>query len=143
MLYEFKKDGTKAALKELGPRFTLRLKALQKGTFNPKFGQGMKWRQVEEERFSVLLHHINGIKAINQPFKAISQWFSNCSGLRPIFENGNFLRPTCLRCMFEKKFLFGLQNIVKSKYTLLDCWGGPHPTLEKHVSKNSVHDGIK
>ncbi|OUC46704.1 hypothetical protein D917_07520, partial [Trichinella nativa] len=43
--YEFKKDGTKAALKELGPRFTLRLKALQKGTFNPK---GMKWRQVEE-----------------------------------------------------------------------------------------------
>ncbi|KRY01893.1 Brix domain-containing protein F44G4.1, partial [Trichinella pseudospiralis] len=37
--YEFKKDGTKAALKELGPRFTLRLKALQKGTFNPKFGQ--------------------------------------------------------------------------------------------------------
>ncbi|KRX40775.1 hypothetical protein T05_9696 [Trichinella murrelli] len=33
--------------------------------------------------------------------------------------------------------------------TLLDCWGRPHPTLEKHVykagnsSKNSVHDGIK
>ncbi|KRX71505.1 hypothetical protein T06_9587 [Trichinella sp. T6] len=50
--------------------------------------------------------------------------------------------------MFQK-FLFGLQNIVKSKYTLLDCWGRPHPTLEKHVkkawnsSKNSVHDSIK
>ncbi|KRY37047.1 hypothetical protein T01_4636 [Trichinella spiralis] len=26
---------------------------------------------------------------------------------------------------------------------LLDCWGEAHPTLEKHVSKNSVHDGIK
>ncbi|KRY06279.1 hypothetical protein T12_5524 [Trichinella patagoniensis] len=25
---------------------------------------------------------------------------------------------------------------------LMDCWGGAHPTLEKHVSKNSVHDGI-
>ncbi|KRZ90686.1 hypothetical protein T08_7450 [Trichinella sp. T8] len=46
-------------------------------------------------------------------------------------------------------FLFGLQNIVKLKGTLLDCWGRPHPTLEKHVykagnsSKNSVHDSIK
>ncbi|KRX83558.1 hypothetical protein T06_14854, partial [Trichinella sp. T6] len=45
--------------------------------------------------------------------------------------------------------LFGLQNIVKLKGTLLDCWGRPHPTLEKHVykagnsSKNSVHDSIK
>ncbi|CDW55807.1 Brix domain containing protein [Trichuris trichiura] len=37
--YEFKKNGTKAALQELGPRFTLRLKAVQKGTFDPKFGQ--------------------------------------------------------------------------------------------------------
>ncbi|KRY45504.1 hypothetical protein T03_6532 [Trichinella britovi] len=43
----------------------------------------------------------------------------------------------------DLEFLFGLQNIVKSKYTLLDCWGGPHPTLENRVSKNSVHDGIK
>ncbi|KRZ52856.1 hypothetical protein T02_7173 [Trichinella nativa] len=34
-----------------------------------------------------------------------------------------------------REFLFGLQNIVKSKYTLLDCWGGPHPTLEKNVGK--------
>ncbi|KRZ47395.1 hypothetical protein T02_2005 [Trichinella nativa] len=32
-----------------------------------------------------------------------------------------------------KDFLFGLQNIVKLKGTLLDCWGRPHPTLEKHV----------
>jgi ribosome production factor 1 len=37
--YEFKKDGTKAALKELGPRFTLRLRALQKGTFDTKSGE--------------------------------------------------------------------------------------------------------
>ncbi|KRX79391.1 hypothetical protein T06_7649 [Trichinella sp. T6] len=46
-----------------------------------------------------------------------------------------------------QEFLFGLQNIVNSKYTLLDCWGGPHPTLKKRVkswnSINSLHDGIK
>ncbi|KRY39197.1 hypothetical protein T01_10631 [Trichinella spiralis] len=42
--------------------------------------------------------------------------------------------------MKQEEFLFGLQNIVKSKYTLLECWGGPHLTLKKHVSKNSVHD---
>ncbi|KRZ67220.1 hypothetical protein T10_1299 [Trichinella papuae] len=33
--------------------------------------------------------------------------------------------------MFQK-FLFGLQNIAKLKGTLLDCWGGSHPSLEKH-----------
>ncbi|KRX77057.1 hypothetical protein T06_5680 [Trichinella sp. T6] len=48
--------------------------------------------------------------------------------------------------MFQE-FLFGLQNIVKSKYTLLDCWGGPHPTLEKRLksweSKNSPFIGKK
>lgn len=37
--YEFKKQGEKAALLELGPRFTLRLKALQKGTFDTKYGE--------------------------------------------------------------------------------------------------------
>ncbi|KHJ85073.1 hypothetical protein OESDEN_15206, partial [Oesophagostomum dentatum] len=37
--YEFKKEGEKAALKELGPRFTLRLKWLQKGTFDTKWGE--------------------------------------------------------------------------------------------------------
>ncbi|KRX72565.1 hypothetical protein T06_16470 [Trichinella sp. T6] len=42
-----------------------------------------------------------------------------------------------------REFLFGLQKIVKSKYTLLDCWGGPHLTIEKNVSKNSVYDDIK
>ncbi|XP_076439960.1 ribosome production factor 1-like [Babylonia areolata] len=35
--YEFK-SGTKVALKELGPRFTLKLRSLQKGTFDSKFG---------------------------------------------------------------------------------------------------------
>ncbi|KRY05044.1 hypothetical protein T12_12509 [Trichinella patagoniensis] len=35
--------------------------------------------------------------------------------------------------MFQE-FLFGLQNIVKLKCTLLDCWDS---------SKNSVHDNIK
>lgn len=37
--YEFKKNGEKAALHELGPRFTLRLRSLQKGTFDSKFGE--------------------------------------------------------------------------------------------------------
>ncbi|OZC11202.1 hypothetical protein X798_01618 [Onchocerca flexuosa] len=38
-IYEFKKEGEKAALLELGPRFTLRLKWLQKGTFNSRYGE--------------------------------------------------------------------------------------------------------
>ncbi|CAG9539697.1 unnamed protein product [Cercopithifilaria johnstoni] len=37
--YEFKREGEKAALLELGPRFTLRLKWLQKGTFNSRYGE--------------------------------------------------------------------------------------------------------
>jgi len=37
--YEFKKEGKKAALHELGPRFTLRLKWLQKGTFDTRCGE--------------------------------------------------------------------------------------------------------
>jgi ribosome production factor 1 len=32
-------DGKKARLKELGPRFTLKLRSLQKGTFDSKYGQ--------------------------------------------------------------------------------------------------------
>uniref|UniRef100_A0A0K0E8H0 Brix domain-containing protein n=1 Tax=Strongyloides stercoralis TaxID=6248 RepID=A0A0K0E8H0_STRER len=37
--YEFKRDGTRAALQELGPRMTLRLKWLQKGTFDTIEGE--------------------------------------------------------------------------------------------------------
>ncbi|ODN00505.1 putative ribosome production factor 1 [Orchesella cincta] len=37
--YEFKKDGSKAALRELGPRFTLKLRSVQKGTFESKTGE--------------------------------------------------------------------------------------------------------
>ncbi|VDP45135.1 unnamed protein product [Soboliphyme baturini] len=37
--YEFKNGGKRAALLELGPRFTLRLRSLQKGTFDTKFGE--------------------------------------------------------------------------------------------------------
>ncbi|KAL3120538.1 hypothetical protein niasHT_007830 [Heterodera trifolii] len=37
--YEFKKEGQKAALHELGPRMTLRLKWLQKGTFDTRGGE--------------------------------------------------------------------------------------------------------
>lgn len=37
--YGFDADGKKARLKELGPRFTLKLRSLQKGTFDSKYGQ--------------------------------------------------------------------------------------------------------
>ena len=37
--YEFKKEGTKAALHELGPRITLRLKWLQKGAYDTRSGE--------------------------------------------------------------------------------------------------------
>lgn len=37
--YEFKKEGQKAALLELGPRVTLRLKWLQKGTYDTRSGE--------------------------------------------------------------------------------------------------------
>lgn len=36
--YEFAKDGTRARLRELGPRFTLKLRSLQQGTFDTKYG---------------------------------------------------------------------------------------------------------
>lgn len=37
--YHFDEDGKKTRLKELGPRFTLKLRSLQKGTFDSKYGQ--------------------------------------------------------------------------------------------------------
>lgn len=37
--YTFDADGRRSRLKELGPRFTLRLKSLQKGTFDSKYGE--------------------------------------------------------------------------------------------------------
>lgn len=37
--YEFKKEGKKAALLELGPRMTLRLKWLLKGTYDTRAGE--------------------------------------------------------------------------------------------------------
>ena len=36
--YEFGKDGERAKLRELGPRFTLKLRSLQQGTFDSKCG---------------------------------------------------------------------------------------------------------
>lgn len=36
--YEFAKDGGRAKLRELGPRFTLKLRSLQQGTFDSKYG---------------------------------------------------------------------------------------------------------
>ncbi|KAJ8983266.1 hypothetical protein NQ317_007166 [Molorchus minor] len=49
--YGFNDDGTKAKLKELGPRFTLKLRSLQKGTFDSKYGQ-YEWI-IEGRRHSV------------------------------------------------------------------------------------------
>lgn len=37
--YGIDSEGKKARLKELGPRFTLKLRSLQKGTFDSKYGQ--------------------------------------------------------------------------------------------------------
>eukprot|EP00747_Dinoflagellata_sp_TGD_P186263 gnl/TRDRNA2_/TRDRNA2_43198_c0_seq1.p2 gnl/TRDRNA2_/TRDRNA2_43198_c0~~gnl/TRDRNA2_/TRDRNA2_43198_c0_seq1.p2 ORF type:complete len:337 (-),score=77.79 gnl/TRDRNA2_/TRDRNA2_43198_c0_seq1:184-1194(-) len=55
--YIFKKDGTKVGLKEIGPRFTLKLRYLQHGTFNAKQGEyEYIWRpdsQVSRKRFFV------------------------------------------------------------------------------------------
>lgn len=36
--YEFTKDGGRAKLRELGPRFTLKLRSIQEGTFDSKYG---------------------------------------------------------------------------------------------------------
>lgn len=36
--YQFTKEGTRAKLRELGPRFTLKLRSLQEGTFDSKCG---------------------------------------------------------------------------------------------------------
>lgn len=37
--YEFNEDGSRANLQEIGPRFTLKLHALQLGTLDSKFGE--------------------------------------------------------------------------------------------------------
>ncbi|XP_003745783.2 ribosome production factor 1 [Galendromus occidentalis] len=37
--YEFDSDGQKCRLQEIGPRFTLKLQSLQKGTFDSKYGE--------------------------------------------------------------------------------------------------------
>lgn len=55
--YEFKKDGEKCALQEIGPRFTLKLRYLQHGTFDGKEGEyEYIWRpdsQVSRKKFFV------------------------------------------------------------------------------------------
>jgi len=38
-LYGFSEDGKKVGLREIGPRFTLKLRSLQKGTFDSKYGE--------------------------------------------------------------------------------------------------------
>lgn len=42
------RDAKKVGLQELGPKFTLKLRSLQKGTFNPKFGE-FEWVQKRHE----------------------------------------------------------------------------------------------
>mmetsp|Transcript_36598 Transcript_36598/g.80157 ORF Transcript_36598/g.80157 Transcript_36598/m.80157 type:complete len:337 (+) Transcript_36598:125-1135(+) len=55
--YNFKDDGTKCKLQEIGPRFTLKLRYLQHGTFDAKEGEyEYIWRpdsQVSRKRFFV------------------------------------------------------------------------------------------
>ena len=46
------KDNKKAALKELGPRFTLKLRSIQKGTFDSKFGEYEWVHKVSDHRDS-------------------------------------------------------------------------------------------
>uniref|UniRef100_A0AC35TP59 Brix domain-containing protein n=1 Tax=Rhabditophanes sp. KR3021 TaxID=114890 RepID=A0AC35TP59_9BILA len=56
--YELKKDNTRAALQELGPRFTLRLKWLQKGTYDTIQGEYewvLKRHQMEPNRRTFVL----------------------------------------------------------------------------------------
>lgn len=45
--YIFEDEGTKARLQELGPRFTLRLQWLQKGTLDSRFGD-FEWHHRSE-----------------------------------------------------------------------------------------------
>ncbi|UXI15732.1 hypothetical protein NH340_JMT01675 [Sarcoptes scabiei] len=47
-LYEFKNE-SKVAIKELGPRFTLKLRSLQHGTFDSKFGE-YEWIEHRHEQ---------------------------------------------------------------------------------------------
>lgn len=55
--YAFKEDGTKCKLQEIGPRFTMKLRYLQHGTFDSKAGEyEYIWRpdsQVSRKRFFV------------------------------------------------------------------------------------------
>lgn len=55
--YNFKEDGTKCKLQEIGPRFTLKLRYLQNGTFDSKSGEyEYIWRpdsQVSRKKFFV------------------------------------------------------------------------------------------
>jgi len=52
-IYRKENDKTRAKLQELGPRFTLKLKWLQEGTFNTEFGE-YEWiskrKQMETSR---------------------------------------------------------------------------------------------
>ncbi|KRX19907.1 hypothetical protein T07_5151 [Trichinella nelsoni] len=74
------------------------------------------------------------------------QWASKLCGI--FFET---IRHILIKTARFQEFLFGLQNIVNLKGTLVDCWGVAHPTLEKHFrnlmkfvlldsTKNAVHD---
>ena len=47
------KDANKVGIQELGPRFTLKLRSLQKGVFNAKFGE-FEW--VQKVLFFILIH---------------------------------------------------------------------------------------
>ncbi|XP_027195468.1 ribosome production factor 1 [Dermatophagoides pteronyssinus] len=48
-LYEFKQNGQRVAISELGPRFTMKLQSLQLGTFDSKFGE-YEWKLQRHEQ---------------------------------------------------------------------------------------------
>jgi ribosome production factor 1 len=57
-IYKKEKEKVRARLQELGPRFTLKMKWLQEGTFDDKFGEYewiLKRKQMESSRRKFVL----------------------------------------------------------------------------------------
>ncbi|KAE9414868.1 hypothetical protein Angca_008422, partial [Angiostrongylus cantonensis] len=83
--YEFKKEGEKAALLELGPRFTLRLKWLQKGTFDTKWGE-FEWVLKVRVFFCIRISLDILIKIFGHPLSCV-MWFNITIIMRMLSRN--------------------------------------------------------
>ncbi|XP_003366107.1 conserved hypothetical protein [Trichinella spiralis] len=53
------------------------------------------------------------------------------------------IRHILIKAERFQEFLFGLQNIVNIKDTLVDCSDVAHPTLEKHVFNVNIWKSIE